>query len=154
MTAMSAPAPANAGARLARLPFARFHHRIMWLIGIGMFFDGFDIYIASTVLGATLKDGFSTLPQNARFVSMTCVGMIIGSFVTGFIGDRMGRRFIYQSNLALFGIASLASAFAPSMTVLIICRFFMGVGLGAEKVVGYSTLAEFVPPKLRGRQQG
>jgi putative MFS transporter len=144
----------NAGARLDRLPFSKFHHRIMWLIGVGMFFDGFDIYIASTVLGATIKEGFSTLPQNALFVSMTFLGMMIGSFLTGFIGDRYGRRFIYQGNLALFGLASIASAVAPNMTALIVCRFFMGVGLGAENVVGYSTLAEFVPPKVRGRQQG
>jgi putative MFS transporter len=144
----------NAGARLDRLPLSGFHRRIMWLIGIGMFFDGFDIYIASTVLGATLKSGFSTLGQNALFVSITFLGMMIGSFGTGFIGDRLGRRFTYQANLALFGIASLASAFAPSMGFLIVCRFFMGLGLGAENVVGYSTLAEFVPPSARGRQQG
>ena len=48
----------------------------MTLIGIGMFFDGFDIYIAATVLGATLHSGFSTLAQNAMFVSATFVGMI------------------------------------------------------------------------------
>jgi MFS transporter, putative metabolite:H+ symporter len=144
----------NAAARLDRLPMSRFHRRIMWLIGIGMFFDGFDIYIASTVLGATYKSGFSTLAQNALFVSITFLGMMIGSFATGFLGDRHGRRFTYQANLALFGIASIASAFAPTMSFLIFCRFFMGVGLGAENVVGYSTLAEFVPPKARGRQQG
>ena len=38
----------NAGPRLDRLPMSGFHRRIMWLIGIGMFFDGFDIYVAST----------------------------------------------------------------------------------------------------------
>ncbi len=54
----------------------------MWLIGIGMFFDGFDIYIAATVLGATLKSGFSTLPENALFVSATFLGMMGGSFLT------------------------------------------------------------------------
>lgn len=59
----------NAGARLDRLPMSGFHRRIMWLIGVGMFFDGFDIYVASTVLGATLKSGFSTLGENAIFVS-------------------------------------------------------------------------------------
>jgi putative MFS transporter len=144
----------NAGARLDRLPMSRFHRRIMWLIGIGMFFDGFDIYVASTVLGATLHSGFSTLPQNALFVSMTFVGMTIGSFATGFLGDHFGRRFTYQANLMVFGLASLASAFAPSMGVLIACRLVMGIGLGAENVVGYSTLTEFVPPKARGRQQG
>jgi putative MFS transporter len=144
----------NAGARLDRLPMSGFHRRIMWLIGVGMFFDGFDIYIASTVLGATLHSKFSTLPENALFVSMTFVGMTIGSFGTGFLGDRYGRRFTYQANLMVFGLASLASAFAPNMAFLIACRFVMGVGLGAENVVGYSTLTEFVPPRARGRQQG
>src|SRR5712671_4323141 len=119
---MRMPATANAGARLDRLPISSFHRRIMWLIGIGMFFDGFDIYLAATVLGATLKGGFSTLPQNAQFVSATFFGMMVGSFMTGFLGDRYGRRFTYQFNLMLFGGASILAAFAPNMTVLILLR--------------------------------
>jgi putative MFS transporter len=144
----------NAGGRLDRLPIGPFHYRIMTLIGIGMFFDGFDIYLAGTVLGVTLKTGFSTLGQNAIFISLTFVGMMVGSFGTGFLGDRFGRRFSYQFNLLLFGIASLAAAFAPNMTLLIVCRFFMGVGLGAENVVGYSTMTEFVPARSRGKWLG
>jgi MFS transporter, putative metabolite:H+ symporter len=146
--------PVNAGARLDRLPISTFHHRIMWLIGAGMFFDGFDIYLAATVLGATLKGGFSTLGQNAEFVSATFVGMMLGSFVTGFLGDRYGRRFTYQANLAIFGFASIAAAFAPSMLVLIWIQLIIGFGLGAENVVGYSTLTEFVPPQSRGKWLG
>jgi len=107
--------PVNAGSRLDRLPIGPFHRRIMLLIGIGMFFDGFDIYIAGTVLSVTLKSGFSTLAQNAAFISATFVGMMLGSFGTGFLGDRFGRRFTYQFNLLLFGIASLAAAFSPNM---------------------------------------
>ena len=144
----------NAGARLDRLPMSGFHRRIMWLIGIGMFFDGFDIYVASTVLGATLKSGFSTLGENALFVSLTFLGMMIGSLATGFLGDRYGRRFTYQTNLVVFGLASLGAAVAPNMAVLIACRFVMGLGLGAENVVGYSTLTEFAPPASRGKLQG
>lgn len=144
----------NAGARLDRLPISSFHRRIFILVAIGMFFDGFDIYIAGTVLGTTLKSGFSTMGQNAAFVSMTFVGMMLGSFATGFLGDRFGRRFTYQANLALFGLASLGAAFAPNMTVLIALRFLMGVGLGAENVVGYSTLTEFAPAANRGRWLG
>ncbi|MGY2052221.1 MFS transporter [Methylobacterium sp. JK268] len=146
--------PVNAGGRLDRLPIGPFHYRIMWLIGIGMFFDGFDIYIAATVLGATLKSGFSTLPENALFVSATFVGMMLGSFLTGFLGDRYGRRFTYQANLLIFGLAAIGAAFAPSMAVLIGLRFLMGVGLGAENVVGYSTMTEFVPARSRGRWLG
>jgi putative MFS transporter len=144
----------NAGARLDRLPISSFHRRIMWLIGVGMFFDGFDIYVAATVLGATVKSGFSTLSQSAQFVSLTFLGMMLGSFLTGFFGDRYGRRFTYQANLAIFGLASIASAFAPSMGVLILLRLVMGIGLGAENVVGYSTMTEFVPPQARGKWLG
>ena len=144
----------DSGARLDRLPISRFHRRIMLLVGTGMFFDGFDIYVAATVLGATLKTGFSTMGQNAQFMSVTSVGMMLGSFLTGFLGDRFGRRFTYQANLVIFGCASIASAFAPSMTVLILLRFVMGVGLGAENVVGYSTMTEFVPPQARGKWLG
>ncbi|GAC1337595.1 MAG: MFS transporter [Acetobacteraceae bacterium] len=144
----------NTGPRLDRLPLSAFHFRILRLIGLGMFFDGFDIYLAASVLGATLRSGFSTLPENAAFVSATFFGMMLGSLGTGFLGDRYGRRFTYQANLAIFGIASLLAAFAPSMTVLIALRFVMGVGLGAENVVGYSTMTEFVPPERRGRWLG
>jgi MFS transporter, putative metabolite:H+ symporter len=145
---------ANAGTRLDRLPISSFHRRIMWLIGIGMFFDGFDIYVAATVLGGTLRSGFSTMGQNAEFVSVTFLGMMLGSFLTGFLGDRYGRRFTFQANLAVFGLASIAATFSPSMTVLILLRFVMGVGLGAENVVGYATMTEFVPPQARGKWLG
>jgi putative MFS transporter len=141
----------NAGARLDRLPFSSFHRRIFFLIGAGMFFDGYDLYVGTTVLGSTLQSGFSTLNQNAQFVSLTFLGMTLGSLITGFLGDRYGRRFTYQVNLLIFGIASLVAAFAPSMDTLNLLRFVMGLGLGAEIVVGYSTLTEFVPPRLRGR---
>ena len=141
----------NAGARLDRLPISKFHHRVFWLIGAGMFFDGYDLYVAGGVLAATLQTKFSTIPQNLQFISLTFVGMTIGALVTGFVGDRFGRRFTYQINLLIFGLASLAAAFAQDINQLIFCRFVQGLGLGAEIVVGYSTLTEFVPPKTRGR---
>ncbi len=141
----------NAGARLDRLPISSFHYRIFWLVGAGMFFDGYDLYVAGGVLASTVQSNFSTVPQNLQFISLTFVGMTIGALVTGFLGDRFGRRFTYQVNLLIFGLASLAAAFAQDMNQLIVCRFVQGLGLGAEIVVGYSTLTEFVPPKSRGR---
>jgi putative MFS transporter len=144
-------ASVNAGARLDRLPISAFHYRVFWLVGAGMFFDGYDLYVAGGVLAATIQSKFSTLPQNLQFISLTFVGMTIGSLVTGFVGDRFGRRFTYQVNLLVFGLASLAAAFAQDMNQLIVCRFVQGLGLGAEIVVGYSTVTEFVPPRTRGR---
>ena len=147
-------ATVNAGARLDRLPISSFHRRIMWLIGAGMFFDGFDLYLLGPVLGATISTKFAVPAQAPLFVSMTFIGMTLGALVTGFVGDRYGRRFTYQVNLAVFGLASLAGAFAPNMATLIGLRFLMGAGLGAEIVVGYGTMTEFVPPQSRGRWLG
>ena len=141
----------NTGARLDRLPISPFHYRIFWLVGAGMFFDGYDLYVAGGVLASVIKSGFSTVSQNSQFLSLTFVGMTAGALITGFVGDKFGRRFTYQINLLIFGLASLAAAFSQDMTQLIACRFMQGLGLGAEIVVGYSTMTEFVPPKTRGR---
>lgn len=119
---------ANAGERLDRLPICGFHWRILGLIGAGMFLDAFDIYLAGGVLGAVLKEGWSTLEMNAWFVSATFVGMTIGAWLSGILGDRFGRRFSYQFNLAIFGVASLAAAVAPTMAALIAARFVIGIG--------------------------
>jgi putative MFS transporter len=141
----------NAGARLDRLPISSFHYRIFALVGAGMFFDGYDLYVAGGVLASTIQSKFSTVAENLQFISLTFVGMTAGALITGFVGDKFGRRFTYQINLLIFGFASLAAAFSQDMTQLIACRFVQGLGLGAEIVVGYSTLTEFVPPKTRGR---
>ncbi|GJD52137.1 Inner membrane metabolite transport protein YdjE [Methylobacterium crusticola] len=141
----------NAGARLDRLPVSRFHWRMLWLIAAGGFVDAFDVYLASSVVAAIVKDGFSDLAHGAMFVSSGFFGMLIGAASSGYLGDRYGRRFSYQANLAIFGAASLAACFAPSITVLIACRFVMGIGLGAELVVAAGTLCEFIPPSHRGR---
>jgi putative MFS transporter len=141
----------NAGGRLDRLPISSFHYRIFWLIAAGMFFDGYDLYVAAPVLGAAVKSGFSTLDGNKWFLSLTFIGMTLGSLMAGFLGDRYGRRFTYQFNLMIFGLASLAAAFAPNIETLNALRFVMGVGLGAEIVVGYGTMTEFVPPQTRGK---
>lgn len=144
----------NAGARLDRLPISRFHRRVFALVGIGMFLDGFDIYLASTVIGATLKTGFATMEQSALFVASTFVGMMLGSLVAGFVGDRYGRAFTYQINLLIFGLASIAAGFSWNMESLIFMRFLMGLGLGAENVVGYAAVTEFIPARSRGRWLG
>ena len=139
------------GARLDRLPILPFHRRLLGLIGAGMFFDSFDIYLAGSVLGELIHSGWSDIGLNARFISATFVGMVIGAAGAGWLGDRYGRRFTYQFNLALFGLASLACAAAPTMNWLIAGRFVTGIGLGAEIVIGYATMLEFTPPLHRGR---
>ncbi|MGH8779982.1 MFS transporter [Paraburkholderia sp.] len=144
-------AEARIGARLDSVPLSRFHWRLLGLIAAGMYFDSFDIYIAGTVLAAMIHSGESTLRLNATFVSVTFIGMMAGAWLSGVLGDRYGRRFCYQFNLGIYGFASLAAALAPSIYWLIFFRLVMGLGMGAEIVVGYGTLSEFIPPAWRGR---
>jgi putative MFS transporter len=145
------PHVVNAGARLDRLPMSAFHWKTLGLVGAGMFLDAFELTMASGVLGALIKEGWSDLAHNAAFISVTFAGMVLGAWFAGILGDRFGRSFCYRVNLLLFGIPSIAAAFAPSMDWLIGARFLMGLGMGAEIVVGFVTLSEFVPPGPRGR---
>jgi len=101
-----------------------------------------------------LNSGWSTLELNSLFMSVTFAGLTVGAALAGWLSDRFGRRFAYQFNLAIFGGMAVLATFAPSMQWLIALRAVMGVGMGAEYVMGYGLITEFVPPKQRGRYIG
>jgi putative MFS transporter len=61
----------NAAGRLDRLPMGAFQWRILSLVGLGIFFDGFDNQMAAGVLGALVKEGWSTMEMNAHYISIT-----------------------------------------------------------------------------------
>jgi MFS transporter, putative metabolite:H+ symporter len=143
----------DVGRRLDALPIGRFHYRLTGLIVGGLFVDQFDNYITGGVLGAAIKEGWSTMSANALFISAGTAGMTIGSVAAGWIGDRYGRRFSFQMNLLIFGVFAFAAAAAPTMGWLTFARFLMGLGMGAEFVIAFTMLSEFVPPKTRGRWQ-
>jgi putative MFS transporter len=141
----------NIGPRLDRLPTSKWLYKVFWMIGFGILIDGFDNYSGGVILAQLVKNGWSNNYLNAAFTSTTMIGLFFGSLFAGFSGDHWGRKFAYQVNLLIFGVATLAAAFAPNMTTLIILRGIMGFGLGAELVVGFGTFAEFVPAKTRGK---
>ena len=143
----------DVGRKLDALPIGRFHYRLTGLIVGGLFVDQFDNYITGGVLGAAIKEGWSTMSANALFISAGTAGMTIGSIAAGWIGDRYGRRFSFQMNLLIFGVFAFAAAAAPTMGWLTFARFLMGLGMGAEFVIAFTMLSEFVPPKTRGRWQ-
>jgi Sugar phosphate permease len=141
----------NIGARIDRLPTSKWHYKIFWLIGLGLLIDGIDNYIGGIVLAQLVKNGWSNNYLNASFTSCTMAGLFLGSLFAGFSGDHLGRKFAYQINLLIFGLASIASVFATSMTMLIVLRGLTGIGLGAEIVVGFATFTEFISTKNRGK---
>ncbi|WP_442737975.1 MFS transporter [Streptomyces pseudogriseolus] len=144
----------DVGRRLDSLPIGRFHRRLALLVGLGLFCDSFDNTLSAGVLASMLDSGFSTLGLNSLFLSVTFAGLAIGAAFAGWLGDRIGRAFAFQFSLALFGILALCAALAPSMEVLIALRGLMSVGLGAEYVICYGMITEFIPPGRRGRYLG
>ncbi|MCI1987111.1 MAG: MFS transporter [Lactobacillus sp.] len=129
-------------------------YKVFTLAGIGIFLDAADVYMASAINTAMMADKFATVAQGSMFLSAGFLGLFVGSLLAGYIGDFYGRRRSYQFNLLLFGVFTFISAFMPSITWMIACRFFAAVGLGAEIVTGYAVVNEFAPVNRRGFWSG
>jgi putative MFS transporter len=124
---------------------------VIALIAAGYFFDVIDFTILGSLIPYIIKSGFTTPGEAAIIGSAAIFGMCIGTAGQGEFSDRFGRRFIYQFNLLLFGIFTILGAFAPSVTLLAICRFIAGLGLGAEQPLAFAYAGEYSPKRIRGR---
>ena len=127
------------------------HRRVIALIAAGYFFDVIDFTVFGSLVPFILQSQFATGAEAAAVGSATIFGMFIGTAGQGQFSDRFGRRFIYQFNLLLFGIFTILGAFAPNVTLLVICRFIAGLGLGAEQPLAFAYAGEYSPRRIRGR---
>ena len=127
------------------------HRRVIALIAAGYFFDVIDFTVLGSLIPYILKSNFATGPQAAAIGSAAIFGMFIGTAGQGEFSDRFGRRFIYQFNLLLFGVFTILGALAPSVTLLVVCRFIAGLGLGAEQPLCFAYAGEYSPKAIRGR---
>ncbi len=127
------------------------HRKIVGLIAAGYFFDVIDFTIFGSLVPYIIGSKFATGPEVAAIGSATIFGMFIGTAGQGQFSDRFGRRFIYQFNLLLFGVFTILGAFAPSVTLLVVCRFIAGLGLGAEQPLAFAYAGEYSPKAIRGR---
>ena len=139
------------GKALDEAKISPLHIKIISLIAAGYFFDVIDYIVQGSLFPDMRASGFADGPGFALIVSMTTLGMFVGTIAQGEFSDRFGRRFVYQFNLLLFGIFTILGAFAPNITVLVICRFIAGLGLGAEQPLAFSYAGEYSPKAIRGR---
>ena len=127
------------------------HTRIVALIAAGYFFDVIDFTIFGSLVPYIIASKFATGPELAAIGSATIFGMFIGTAGQGQFSDRFGRRFIYQFNLLVFGVFTILGALVPSVTLLIVCRFIAGLGIGAEQPLAFAYAGEYAPKNIRGR---
>ncbi len=127
------------------------HKRVVALIAAGYFCDVIDFSIFGALVPFIIKSGIGGAADAALIGSATIFGIALGTAGQGELSDRFGRRFIYQFNLLLFGIFTILGALAPSLTLLVICRFIAGLGLGAEQPLAFTYAGEYAPKAIRGR---
>jgi putative MFS transporter len=137
--------------RLDRLPFTREHGRLVVGSGIGWALDAMDVGLISFVMAA-LAVQWSLTPTELSLVgSIGFVGMALGATLGGLLADRYGRRQVFALTLLVFGLATGAAALSWSVGALLVFRFLIGLGLGAELPVASTLVSEFAPVRLRGR---
>jgi MFS transporter, putative metabolite:H+ symporter len=127
------------------------HWRVLALVAGGYFFDVLDLTIFGALVPDMIHSGFISAPQVAVVGSSTLIGLLIGCVGQGEFTDRFGRKAVYQFNLLLYGVATIAAAFSPNFIWLAAFRFIAGIGLGAEQPLCFSYTAEYAPKNIRGR---
>jgi MFS family permease len=144
-------------ARIDRLPWSRFHTRLVMALGVAWILDGLEITIASNVgSDLTLK---STMNMSAGAVSDIAwwylIGEVIGALFFGRLSDRLGRRNLFMVTLAVYLVGSGLTAFTPAggywFIYLYATRVIAGMGIGGEYAAINSAIDEMIPAKFRGR---
>ncbi|TQJ32224.1 MFS transporter [Microbacterium sp. SLBN-146] len=150
--AATAPASsATTSERLDRLPFTRRHLRVLTGSGIGWALDAMDVGLISFVIAALAVQWQLAPGETAWIASIGFVGMAVGATLGGLLADRFGRRQVFAVTLLVYGVATGASALVGGLALLLVLRFFVGLGLGAELPVASTYVSEFAPARIRGR---
>ncbi|HEX8107940.1 MAG TPA: MFS transporter, partial [Kofleriaceae bacterium] len=137
--------------RIERLPFGRFQWRMLWMGGLGYTFDAMDGALIAFILPAVTKLWHLSSEDTGLVGSSAMIGYLFGAFFAGALGDLIGRRTVMMYGLAIYSVATLIAAFAPSWQVLFWWRVAASVGTGVEGAIIAPFLAEFVAKQHRGR---
>lgn len=145
------PSRATLASRLDDLPFTRRHLRLLTGSGLGWALDAMDVGLISFILAALAQQWDITKAEGGWIASVGFIGMALGASLGGLLADRFGRRQVFALTLLVYGVATGASALAGGVAILLVLRFFVGLGLGAELPVASTYVSEFAPARIRGR---
>ncbi|MGH9088120.1 MAG: MFS transporter [Acidimicrobiales bacterium] len=140
-------------ARLDRLPWSRFHTRVLVALGAAWVLDGLEITFASNMTTNLTSSASLHLSQRAAadIASIYLVGEVVGALVFGRLSDRLGRRNLFVVTLGLYLVANGIAAAAFNLWWLDGFRFLAGMGIGGEYAAINSAIDELIPSHSRGR---
>ncbi len=139
-------------ARLDRLPFSRWHIRIVIALGTSWLLDGLQVTLAGSLAGILEnKKGLGlTAPQVTAGATTYLMGAVLGALFFGYLTDRLGRRKLFLVTLATYSIATLLTALSFNFWSFALFRAFTGFGIGGEYAAINSAVDELIPGKVRG----
>jgi MFS family permease len=144
-------------ARIDRLPWSRFHTRLVIALGVAWVLDGLEITIAANV-GPDLTDkaalGLSA-SSVADIATWYLIGEVIGALFFGQLSDKLGRRNLFMITLGVYLVGSGLTAITPRggewFLFLYGTRVIAGMGIGGEYAAINSAIDEMIPARFRGR---
>lgn len=117
----------------------------MLVISLGVFLIGLDNSILFTAL-PVLQEQLHTTDSQGLWI-INAYGLLMSSLLlgSGTLGDRIGHRLMFLSGLALFGVASLAAAYAANPWLLVGARALLGIGAAAMMPATLALIAVTFP---------
>src|SRR3954464_8587361 len=140
-------------ARLDRLPWARWHWMVLIGLGTVWILDGLEVTIVGAISSRLTEKGSGisiTTAQIGQAAAIYVAGACIGALFFGWLADRLGRKKLFIIPLALYLVATVATAFSTTFLMFGICRFFTGAGIGGEYAAINSAIDELIPARVRG----
>jgi MFS family permease len=141
-------------ARLDRLPWSRFHWRIVIGLGTVWILDGLEVTIVGSIASRLTEKGSGIAISTSQIGTAAAIyvtGACLGALFFGQLTDRFGRKKLFMLTLGVYILATVATAFAPTALYFFVCRFFTGAGIGGEYAAINSAIDELIPARARGQ---
>ncbi|MEW2083258.1 MFS transporter [Streptomyces sp. NPDC005283] len=141
-------------ARLDRLPWSRFHWRIVIGLGTVWILDGLEVTIVGAVASRMTEPNSGIHLTSADIGTAAAIyvtGACVGALLFGRLTDRYGRKKLFMLTLGIYVLATVATAFAHDAWYLYLARFFTGMGIGGEYAAINSAIDELIPARNRGQ---
>ncbi|TCL02115.1 MFS transporter [Sodalis ligni] len=130
-------------------PLLRFHIYLTLICLLILTLDGFDMTIMGFVASSIMDEWKVNHEVMGIVMSSGLIGLACGALIGGTVADRFGRKKVIFCAVLFFGLLSILSAYSPNVDILIILRFFTGLGLGAAQPNIATLIAEYAPVKYK-----